>query len=63
MTEKQIWSANKTFLDEGIAEKAKFLLSTSIDELRAGTYLEKEINYILKNGYRLSDDATMLIPK
>jgi hypothetical protein len=37
-------------------------LATPIENIRTGSYLEREVNYLFNNGYKLSSDATKLIP-
>ena len=61
MTETERWTANAKFLDRAIAKKSEFVLATSLDKVRKGSYLEKEIKYLTEKGYKLSEDGTKLI--
>jgi hypothetical protein len=63
MTDAERWAANVKFLDRAIAEGADFVLATPINEVRPGSALEKEINYLLSHGYKLSDDGTRRIKR
>ncbi|HET9986562.1 MAG TPA: RHS repeat-associated core domain-containing protein [Longimicrobiales bacterium] len=63
MPERMQWALNRGFLDRGIKEGAEFVMGTLRSEVRSGSALENEINYILKHGYRWADDAKSLIPK
>ena len=47
MTKAEQWAANQKFLDRAIAKGAEFNLATPFDKVRPGSFLEKEINYLL----------------
>ncbi len=61
MTPTEQWAANQKFLDRAIAKDAEFRLATPIKDVRPGSYLEKEIDYLFSQGYKLSSDGTKLI--
>lgn len=63
MTKEEQWAANQKFLDRAIAKDAEFVLATPLDKVRPGSYLQKEIEYLLSHGYKLSTDGTKLIKK
>jgi len=54
-----IWEANQAFLDEVVARGD--VMSTSIDNIRAGSTLAREIDYLLSNGYQIAANGTTLI--
>jgi hypothetical protein len=57
------WAANVKFLDRGIAQGATFRLATSLEKVRRGSSLEREISYLLNRGYQFIKDGSALIPK
>ncbi len=61
MTEAEIWAANKKFLDRTIKRGDRIRLATHYDEVRKGSYLEKELEYLTSKGYKVSDDGWWLI--
>ncbi len=61
MTPAEQWIANKKFLDRAIAKGSEFNLATPIDKVRPGSYLQKEIEYLIKQGYKLNSDGTKLV--
>lgn len=61
MTEAERWAANMAFLDQYIAYGVPFILATPLDEVRSGTYLEKEIQYLQSKGYKSGCNGTRLI--
>jgi len=46
------WVLNKRFLDETIANGDDILLNVPKSKIRPGSYLEREIDCLLKNGYK-----------
>jgi len=62
MTEAEQWAANQKFLDEAIARGDTFRLATPIDQVRPGSYLEKEIQYLTGKGFQLNGDGSALVP-
>jgi RHS repeat-associated protein len=62
MTETERWAANQKFLDDAIARGDTFRLATRLKDVREGSSLEKEIQYLLKSGYKLQGNGTALVP-
>jgi hypothetical protein len=62
MTENQQWSANQRFLDRAIERGQSFRLATSIENVRPGSFFERELQYLQSWGYTLSSDGSMLLP-
>lgn len=63
MTDAERLAANVAFLDQGIAEGAEFVLSVRATEIKRGTTLAREVQYLLDHGYKFADDEKSLIPK
>ncbi|HEU5123921.1 MAG TPA: Ig-like domain-containing protein [Verrucomicrobiae bacterium] len=69
MNPAEQWAANERFLDRAIARGDSFFLSTPLRSLRplnrAGdeTGYWKELQYLIKKGYRLSADGRFLVPQ
>lgn len=61
MTPSEQWAANQTFLDRAISRGSEFILATPIDQVRPGSFLQKEIEYLISQGYELSSDGTKLM--
>jgi len=61
MTTTEQWTANKKFLDRAIAKGSEFNLATPIDKVRPGSYLQKEIEYLTSQGYKLDSTGTKLV--
>lgn len=61
MTKAEQWAANQKFLDRAIAKGTEFNLATPIDKVRPGSFLEKEINYLLSQGYKFINNGTKLV--
>ncbi|MCL5039044.1 MAG: hypothetical protein M1299_04340 [Firmicutes bacterium] len=61
MTPSEQWAANQKFLDRTIAKGSEFNLATPIDKVRPGSFLQKEIEYLTSQGYKLSSDGTKLV--
>ncbi len=62
MIKGEQWAANQKFFDRAIAKGSEFILATPLDKIRPGSFFEKEINYLLKHGYKFTTDLTKLIP-
>jgi hypothetical protein len=54
MTEAERWEANRQFLDEAIANGDEIVLATRLHLLKAGSYFEKELEYLASKGYQPS---------
>jgi RHS repeat-associated protein len=61
MSPAEQWAANQKFLDRAIAKGAEFVLATPLSAIRKGTFYEKEIQYLMSKGYKLSSDGYKLI--
>lgn len=61
MTDSERWTANQKFLDRLIERGDDVLLATPIDKVKAGSYFERELEYLFEKGYRLSPDGTKLV--
>lgn len=61
MTPSEQWAANQKFLDRAIAKGSEFNLATPIDKVRPGSFLQREIEYLTSQGYKLSNDGTKLV--
>ena len=63
MTKAEQWAANQKFLDRAISQGGHFILESSKKVSEYGPYLQKEIKYLLENGYKFVENGTKLIPK
>ncbi|MBI4502416.1 MAG: RHS repeat-associated core domain-containing protein [Gemmatimonadetes bacterium] len=63
MSEGEQWASNQKFLDRGIKQGAEFILGTLRSEIRAGSPLEREVNYLLGKGYQWAENGMSLIPR
>ena len=61
MTETERWAANQKFLDDIIENGDEVILATPLSEVIEGSYLQKEINYLIDNGYEYFEEAQRLI--
>jgi RHS repeat-associated protein len=61
MSPAEQWAANQKFLDRAIAKGAEFVLATPLSAIRKGSFYEKEIQYLMSKGYKLSSDGYKLI--
>ena len=62
MSEDARWAANQKLLDRGIAAGADFISTVKNGAIRAGSDLEKEVGYLVKQGYTLAKNSTRLVP-
>ncbi len=62
MSQEARWAANQKFLDRGIAAGADFISTVKSGAIRAGSALEKEVDYLVSKGYSWIQDGTRLIP-
>lgn len=63
LSEAAQWSANKAFLDDAIKEGAEIVMATRKADIRSGSILEREVGYLLDNGYKWAKDGKSLVPK
>lgn len=62
MSQTEQWAANQKFLDRAIARGDDFVLATPLDNVRAGSFFERELQYLFSKGYQLADDGARLVP-
>ncbi len=62
MTDTERWDANQKFLDRTISRGDEVILSNSGHDVRTGSYLAQEIEYMKSEGYSLSSDGLRLSP-
>jgi hypothetical protein len=60
MTQDEIWTANRKFLDRTIERGDDIFLSNPA--ARPDSYFEKELNYMMDQGYTISADGARLLP-
>lgn len=48
------WEVNRQFLDDSIAAGHRFVVTLG-EGKPIGTYLQREIDYLIRNGYKLVD--------
>jgi hypothetical protein len=53
---------NQRFLDDAIARGSEIQLATPLSEVRAGSFLEREIGYLSGKGYVPNSADTLMIP-
>jgi RHS repeat-associated protein len=63
MTESERWAANQKFLDRLIMRGDEVVLATALEKVRPGSYLAKEIRYLLSHGYQLAQDGKKLVKR
>ena len=61
LTDAQRWAVNKQFLDDAIARGDSFKLASLVEEAKAGTYLRKELEYLISLGYQVLGDALVKV--
>ena len=62
MSTAEKWEANRKFLDRAIARGDEFVLSNPVKKIDdVSGYFRTELEYLLEQGYRLSDDGTRLL--
>jgi hypothetical protein len=62
MSADEQWIRNQSFLDRAIANGSEFRLATPLDAGRPGSFFERELQYLFKQGFVPNGDGTMLIP-
>jgi hypothetical protein len=62
MSEAERWAANQQFLDAAIARGDVIILATPFQKAKEGSYFWKELQYLLKKGYKPSEDGRRMIP-
>jgi RHS repeat-associated protein len=61
MTPTEQWLRNKHFLDNAIDRNSEIQLATPLDQIRSGSYLEREVTYMISRGYVPNSTGTLLI--
>jgi hypothetical protein len=56
LTDAQRWAINQKFIDDAIARGDDFILATPPNAVRPGSYLDREIQYLLSQGYVIVQD-------
>lgn len=62
MSPTELWAANQKFLDRLVRRGDVVELSTPLNRVRPGTTLEREIDYLTRQGYRPGPGGTSLLP-
>jgi hypothetical protein len=62
MTDAERWAANQKFLDRMINRGDDIILATPLDKVKPGSYFQRELDYLLGKGYKVSPDGTKLVP-
>lgn len=62
MTPAEQWAANAKFLDRAITRGDTFQLATKASEARAGSFFERELQYLAGKGYTIGSGGTSLLP-
>lgn len=56
------WVRNQRFLDDAISRGSEIQLATPLSQVRAGSFLEREIAYLSGRGYVPNSSGTLMIP-
>jgi RHS repeat-associated protein len=62
MSPAEQWMRNQRFLDNAILRGSEIQLATPLSEVRAGSFLEREIGYLSGKGYVPNSAGTLMIP-
>jgi hypothetical protein len=62
MSPDEQWLRNSRFLDNAVRRGDEFRLATPIDEVRPGSYYERELQHLAKHGYVPSADGRSMVP-
>ena len=60
MSPAEQWAANQKFLDRAIARGDRFFLATPLNQMRPNSAYAREVDHLLKNGYKPSPDGRSL---
>ena len=60
MSQSEQWSMNQKFLDDAITRGDQFQLATPLDQVRPGSFLERELEYLEGKGYVPNATGTAL---
>ncbi len=61
MSKAEQWIANQKFLDRMIARGDWIRLATPIENVKVGSYFERELQYLFGEGYQVSPNGKWLI--
>lgn len=61
MTKTEQWVANQKFLDRAIQKGSDFILATPYSKIKSGSYLRREVSYLMSKGYKRTAGGTKLI--
>lgn len=61
MTPAQKWGANQKFLDRMILRGDNIRLATPLNQVKPGSFYQKELNYLFDKGYKVSSDGLWLV--
>jgi hypothetical protein len=62
LSPEEQWVTIRRFLDRAVERGSEVRLATPLDAIRPGSFLEREVQYLFKNGFVPSADGTMLVP-
>ena len=61
MTDAQRWTANQKFLDRMILRGDQIRLATPLNQVKPGSFYQRELNYLFGKGYKVSSDGIYLV--
>lgn len=62
MSPQEQWVRNQRFLDDAIARGSEIQLVTPLSHVRAGSFFELEVQYLMSRGYSSNASGTLMIP-
>ena len=60
MSAAEQWTANTKFLDRMILRGDNIRLATPLNQVKPGSFFQKELNYLFDKGYKVSSDGLWL---
>ena len=61
MSAAEQWTANSKFLDRLILRGDNIRLATPLNQVKPGSFFQKELNYLFDKGYKVSSDGLWLV--
>ncbi|HCC17811.1 MAG TPA: hypothetical protein DEP83_04515, partial [Porphyromonadaceae bacterium] len=61
MSAAEQWTANSKFLDRMILRGDNIRLATPLNQVKPGSFFQKELNYLFDKGYKVSSDGLWLV--
>ncbi|ANH82638.1 hypothetical protein A8C56_18140 [Niabella ginsenosidivorans] len=61
MSAAEQWTANTKFLDRMILRGDNIRLATPLNQVKPGSFFQKELNYLFDKGYKVSSDGLWLV--